>query len=75
MRIQTSNSLILYPELAAESLKNNESDIFIIWSILKKIDTVGSGIVLLSDILKLCGVYSHMNLVYRIQVPLLFLVK
>ena len=54
MRIQTSNCLILYPELAAESLKNNESDIFIIWSILKKVDTVGSGIVLLSDILKIC---------------------
>ena len=54
MRIQTLNCLILYPELAAEALKNNESDIFIIWSILKKIDSSGSGIVWMGDILKLC---------------------
>lgn len=54
MRIQTCNCLILYPELAAEALKNNESDIFIIWSILKKIDSSGSGIIWMGDILKLC---------------------
>jgi hypothetical protein len=54
MKTPNYKFLILYPELAAEALKNNEQDIFIIWSILKKLDTNGSGLVLQGDILKIC---------------------
>jgi hypothetical protein len=62
MKTPTYKCLILYPELAAEALKNNEQDIFIIWSFLKKLDTDGKGLVWQGDILKLCekifGIHS-----------------
>ena len=56
--------IIIYPELAAKVLQNNESEIFIIWSILKTLDTKGTGVVLMSDILKICKNVFGLNPTY-----------
>ena len=45
--------LIIYPEIAASCLKNNEADLYIIWLLSKKIDIEGNGIVSLADILNI----------------------
>jgi hypothetical protein len=45
--------LIIYPEIAASCLKNNEADLYIIWLLSKKIDIEGNGIVNLADILNI----------------------
>jgi hypothetical protein len=48
------NQIIIYPELVAEVLKKNESDIFILWLVIRSLNTQGTGLVLISDILILC---------------------
>ena len=59
MTTQTSENkrheIIIYPELAAQVLKNNESDIFILWTIIRTLNTQGTGLVLIDDILTLCN--------------------
>ena len=45
--------IIIYPEVAASCLKNNEADLYIIWLLSKKIDIEGNGIVSLADILNI----------------------
>ena len=59
-----TKDIIIYPELAAKVLQNNESEIFIIWSILKTLDTKGTGVVLQSDILKICKKVFDLNPTY-----------
>lgn len=59
-----SKNIIIYPELAAKVLQNNESETFIIWSILKTLDTKGTGVVLMSDILKICKNIFGLNPTY-----------
>ena len=59
-----AKSIIIYPELAAKVLQNNESEIFIIWSILKTLDTKGTGVVLMSDILEICKKIFDLNPTY-----------
>ena len=63
MENKTKN-IIIYPELAAKVLQNNESEIFIIWSILKTLDTNGTGVVLMSDILEICKNIFGLNPTY-----------
>ena len=57
-------SIIIFPELAAKVLQNNESELFIIWSILKTLDTKGTGVVLISDILDICQKILGLNPTY-----------
>lgn len=59
-----SKNIIIYPELAAKVLQSNESEIFIIWSILKTLDTKGTGVVLMSDILNICKKIFDLNPTY-----------
>lgn len=59
-----TKNIIIYPELAAKVLQNNESEIFIIWSILKTLDTKGTGVVLQSDILEICKKVFDLNPTY-----------
>ena len=59
-----AKDILIYPELAAKVLQNNESELFIIWSILKTLDTKGSGVVLMSDILEICKKVLGLNLTY-----------
>jgi hypothetical protein len=59
-----SKNIIIYPELAAKVLQNNESEIFILWCILKTLDTNGTGVVLMSDILEICKKVFGLNPTY-----------
>ena len=59
-----AKDILIYPELAAKVLQNNESELFIIWSLLKTLDTKGSGVVLMSDILEICKKVLGLNLTY-----------
>jgi hypothetical protein len=59
-----TKNIYIYPELAAKVLQNNESEIFIIWSILKTLDTKGTGVVLMSDILEICKNVFGLNPTY-----------
>jgi len=59
-----TKNIIIYPELAAKVLQNNESEIFIIWSIMKTLDTNGTGVVLMSDILTICKNVFDLNPTY-----------
>ena len=59
-----AKNIIIYPELAAKVLQNNESEIFILWCILKTPDTNGTGVVLMSDILEICKKVFGLNPTY-----------
>jgi hypothetical protein len=59
-----AKNIIIYPELAAKVLQNNESEIFILWCILKTLDTNGTGVVLMSDILEICNKVFGLNPTY-----------
>jgi hypothetical protein len=59
-----SKNIIIYPELAAKVLQNNESEIFILWCMLKTLDTNGTGVVLMSDILEICKKVFGLNPTY-----------
>jgi hypothetical protein len=59
-----AKNIIIYPELAAKVLQNNESEIFILWCILKTLDTNGTGVVLMSDILEICKKVFGLNPTY-----------
>lgn len=45
--------IIINPEIAASCLKNNESDLYIIWLLSKKIDRTGNGIIKLAELLNI----------------------
>jgi hypothetical protein len=59
-----AKNIIIYPELAAKVLQNNESEIFILWCILKTLDANGTGVVLMSDILEICKKVFGLNPTY-----------
>lgn len=46
--------LVINPEIAAKSLKNNEGDLYIFWLIARKLDKSNRGIIKLSDLIDLC---------------------
>ena len=47
------NTIIVNPEVIAKVLANNEVDVFILWSISKKIDITGNGIIQLKEIINI----------------------
>lgn len=48
-----NNNIILYPEIVAEAIKNNEVDLYILWMVSKKIDIKGDGIISIKEILNI----------------------
>ncbi len=49
-----TKSFIVNPELLAEIIKKNECDLYTIWNISKLIDTNGSGIIAVRELLNIC---------------------
>lgn len=50
------NNLILYPEIIAEAIKNNEIDLYVLWMISKKVDIKGDGIISIKEILNIAKI-------------------
>jgi hypothetical protein len=48
-------SIIINPEIIAQVLKNNESDVYVLWAISKVIDIDGSGIISTSEIINIAS--------------------
>lgn len=48
-------SIILNPEIIAQVLKNNETDIYVLWAISKVIDVNGSGIISTSELINIAS--------------------
>jgi hypothetical protein len=51
-----NNKLIIYPEIVAEAIKNNEVDLYILWLVSKKVDIKGDGIISIKEVMNIAKI-------------------
>ena len=59
-----NKEIILYPEVLASVLKNNEEDVFCLWLLSKKIDFQNNGLIKVEEILNIAKLCLNLNSTY-----------